>query len=273
MTAAAPITARAVELLDAPLGWLLLLPRDLAILLIAIGTSLLLVVVRRWTTNQDHLRRCRQDVRRLKELIRQARRDGDKAAAARTRRTLATVRGLRLRAEGKPLLAAIVPIVLLALWAVERLDYLPPEVGQDVAVRAYFPPSSVDGLAHLLAPKNMELRSGAVRLVEADPDGGAHGVASWTLRPTSASDASTLVIRHRGETVRHTLRVGGRTYAPPLAAHDGAKILATKVVLRRAKFLGIVPGIPALGCPPWLLAYLLLAVPLVPLWRRLLRIS
>jgi uncharacterized membrane protein (DUF106 family) len=272
MGALAQITIWITGLLDYLLGWLLILPRDAAILIVAVGTSLLLVAVRKWMTNQNQLRRCRDDVRRLKELIRQAKRTGDKAAAARTRATLATVNGMRLRAEGKPLLAAVVPIVLLAVWAVERLDYIPPKVGEDLVVRAYYPLSSVDELTHMVPPKSVEMRGSAVRLVEADPDGGGNGLASWVLRPGAPSDSVELVIRHQRETAKHTLRVGRRIYAPPLAAHDGGKILATEVVLRRARFLGIVPGIPAVGCPPWLLAYLLIAASLVPIWRRLFRV-
>ena len=112
------------RVLDVPLGWLLALPRDLAIALVAVGTSLVLTLVRKWTTNQDRLRRAGADVRRLRALLREAKWEKDRGAVRRLRTTLAMVRTIRFRAEGLPLLVSIVPIALLAFWAVQRLDYL-----------------------------------------------------------------------------------------------------------------------------------------------------
>ena len=272
MNALAQLSKWIVQAMDYPLGWLLLLPRDVAIGHIAVATSLFLAAVRKWTPSQDQLRRCGADVRRLRTLKRQARRARDKAAVARIRKTLGMVSGIKLKAEGKPLLAAVVPIILLAVWAVERLDYLPPRVDADLEVRAYYPLSSVGELTHLVPPAGCEMCGSAVRLVEVDPDGEANGIASWVLRPTSASESIELLIRHKGETASHPLSVGRRTYAPPAAVHGGEKILATEAVLRRARLFGVVPGIPAIAFPPWLVAYLLIAIPLVPVWRRVFRV-
>jgi hypothetical protein len=272
MSTLAQISAWLVRILDYPLGWLLALPRDVAILMVALGTSLLLTLVRRCTTNQDRLRRARSDVRRLKQRIREAERAKDKPAVKQMRTTLAMVNGIRLRAEGLPLLVSIVPIILLAVWAVERLDYFPPRVGEDLTVRAHYPLSSVGKLTHLVPTPALETKSHAIHLVEIDPAGGQTGLATWVLRPSAVSDSAELLIRHEGETARHTVRVGRRSYAAPRAVHDGGKILATEVVLRRARFLGIVPGIPALVFPPWLVAYLIIVIPSVPILRRLLRV-
>jgi hypothetical protein len=259
--------------LDAPLGWLLDLPRDLAIALVAVGTSLLLTLVRKWTTNQDRLRRAGADVRRLRALLREAKREKDPSAVRRLRTTLAMVRTIRFRAEGLPLLVSIVPIALLALWAVQRLDYVPARPGQDVPVRAYYPIGSVEGLTHLLAPPEVELPEGAVRQVAIAPDGDTNGVAEWVVRPMAPADEVDLLFRHRGQTVKHALRVGGRAYLPPVAMHGDGPILATEVMLRRARFLGIVPGVDAIGFPPWLVAYLILTIGLVPVSRRVLRVQ
>jgi hypothetical protein len=43
--------------------------------------------------------------------------------------------------------------------------------------------------------------------------------------------------------------------------------------MRPLKLLNVVPGIPALYCPPWLVAYLLLAVPLALALKRALRLN
>ncbi|HUT34954.1 MAG TPA: hypothetical protein VNE39_15800 [Planctomycetota bacterium] len=271
MEALAAITSFIVAAMDYPLGWLLALPRDVAIAIVAVGTSLLLTLVRKWTTDQDQLRRSKGDLRRLKQLLRQAKQAKDRTAAGRIRTSLAMVNGIRLKAEGKPLLVSLLPIVLLAVWAVERLDFFPPRVGEDLTIHAYYPLSSVDKLTHLVPPDGLEMHGEAIRLVEVDPHGQQNGLATWVLRPT-APVSTDLLIRHQGETADHAVRVGGRAYAPPLGAGSGNKILATETVLRQAKFLGIVPGLPALALPPWLIAYLLIVIPFVPILRRTLRV-
>ena len=78
--------------LDYVLGWLLLLPRDLTMLLLALGTTVLMTLARKWLTNQDLLGRCQADLNRLKELIQTARRAGDREAVQRLRTTQTTIR-------------------------------------------------------------------------------------------------------------------------------------------------------------------------------------
>jgi len=272
MNALADVSTWIARLMDLPLGWLLDLPRDVAIAIVAVATSLLLTLVRKWTTRQDHLRRCRDDARRLKQLIRQARKAKDRAAVLRHRKTLGMVGGMRLRAEGLPLVVSLGPIVLLAVWAVERLDYVPPRVGEDVVVRAYYPVSSVGRLTHLVPPAGAALRSDAIQLVQLDPKGERNGLATWKLCASEPLESAPLLIRHEGTTARHPLSAGGRVCGPPVVAHDDGLVQATAVELRRAKFLGIVPGIPAIAFPPWLVAYLVIVIPLVPLLRRVLRV-
>ena len=63
--------------------------------------------------------------------------------------------------------------------------------------------------------------------------------------------------------------VGRPTYAPPVQSypnHD--QIICSEIELQQVKLFNLVPGIPALALPPWLVAYLLIAVPSVSLVKR-----
>jgi hypothetical protein len=271
------ITDWLTHMLDVPLGWLLLLPRDLAILLVALMTSALLTLARKWSTDQDRLRRCKNDLRRLKQLRRAAKREGDSDAVGRIRTTIAMINATRMKAEGKPLLVSIIPIALLAIWALARLDYLAPEPGQELQARAYYPLAAIGKLTRLVPPDGVEMLDDPIRLVSIDPDGEANGLVVWRLRPTTTLEEAELAFRYLDETARHKLTVGLPVYAPPQLAHPG-EIQVTEVVLERARFLEIkslgipgIPGIPWVFFPPWLVAYLLLTMPLVPLSRNLLR--
>jgi uncharacterized membrane protein (DUF106 family) len=269
----AELSSTMARLLDLPLGWLLTLPRDAAIVLVAAGTSLIMTLARKWCTNQDLLRRTKDDLARLKSLAREAKRNGDKAAVLRTRSTVAAIKTMRLRADGIVLAVSLAPLAMLAMWAAQRLEYFPPRVGEELMLQAQYPLSSVDTLTHLVPPSGVKLNSPALQLVQVDPLDPQHGMAHWKFVPETPVDSLPLVVRHAGDSVTHLLNVGGQIYSPPVQMHVDVLPMTTTVELRQAKFLGRVPGFPQLGLAPWLVAYVLLSVALVPLLRRVLNVS
>ncbi len=265
------------RLVDYPLGWLLDLPRDLAIFIVAVGTSFILTIARKWTTNQDRLRRCREDSARLKQLKREAKRAKDKAAVKRIQTTVGMIGMTKMKAEGLPLLVSIVPIAMLAIWALARLNYYPPKPQEPLTVRAYYPKSSVSKLTLLVPPKGATLQGDAAQFVRISADE-KNGEAEWTVLPSEETKELSLVVRHQGQAVEHPVAVGTRFYHPPVVRHTGAPIDTTEVQLQQARFLegfmGFpgVPGVEVIMFPPWLVAYLIIVIPFVPLLRRALRI-
>jgi hypothetical protein len=234
-------------LLDYPLAWTLALPREAAILVTALLTSLVLTLVRKFTTNQDRMRRCKADLARLKTLLRQHKAAGDRAAVERTRATSTAVRLIQMRAEGLGLVVSLLPIGMLALWAMERLDYLPARVGQEVTITARYSLSVVDSVTHLVPPDKARLVSPAVQLVRPDPEDKEHGVATWALVSDAPTDGLEVLIRHDRQTAAHVLRVGGNTYDPPLVHHQGGAVVETEIGLTQAWLARISPmagGLP-----------------------------
>ena len=100
-----------VAVMDVLLGWLLRLPSDLQLIAVALGSAIILTAVRVWTSNQDLLRRCRDDKARLKTLIREAKKRRERIAVRRHRSTLGMIAMKQLRQEVRPLLASLLPIV------------------------------------------------------------------------------------------------------------------------------------------------------------------
>jgi len=265
------ISATLTGALDYLLGWLLYLPRDAAIVAVALATSLLLTLVRKWCTDQDLLARCAADLRQLQLRIRGAKAARDRSSVRRHKETVNLIKLRQLAAEGRVLIWSLVPLVLLATWALERLDYLPPQIGKELTLRAYFPLSSENRRTHLVPPEGFQLRSPAVQLAEKDADG-QNCLASWILVAERPIPPTGLIVRHQERSVEHVVHVDGRRYAPPLCSHSEPLIPVTEISLPQARFLGIVPGVPALGLPPFVVAYLLLALGLVYPLRRVLRV-
>ena len=259
--------------LDIPLGWLLGLPRDVTLLLFAIATALLMTLARRAVTNQDLLRRCAQDLRQLKQLIRSAKLSRDKPQLQRLRGTTALIKGMQLTADLKVLAVVLVPIAALALWATERLDYLPPRVGEELVVRAYFPLSSIDGLTHLVPTPGFELTSSTIQQVtRADAKLPPSGIAEWTVRSSSVADDLVFAIRHHGESGAHHVAIGRPTYLPLQQFHPNERLSRTEVVLQRYRPLSLDLKTDSIGLPPWMIGYLALTLLMVPGLKRLLRV-
>lgn len=259
--------------LGGPLGWLLLLPRDATLLVFSVLTALLMTLARRWVTNQDLLRRCSEDLRQLKQLNREAKQSGDKPRRQRLRNTVGLVKRMQLAEDMKVLAVVLVPVAVLAMWAVERLDYLPPRVGEELVVRAFFPISSVDGVTHLVPTDGVELRSSPIQIIRADRQSPPIGLAEWTLRLTSASDELALTIRHHGESAVHRVSVGRQVYLPPQQLHQNQRVVGTDVLLRRYRPLGVDLKTDAIGLAPWMIGYLVLTLLFVPGLKRWLRVA
>jgi hypothetical protein len=271
-----------LALADPLLNWLLRLPVDLALVLVAVGTAAIITFSRLFTTDQDLLRRCDQDKKRLKQLIREAKRQKDKEAVTRYRSTWNMIGMTTMKQEGWPLLAAILPIAVLGTWCFQRLAFHPPQAGQSVPVKAYFPISAVGELAHLVPQAGLREVSQAdsgqsgrwiqeIVNDEPGPDGLAtNGVATWHVQVEARPEPYALLIRYKTTTAQKEVLVGQPAYSPDVESYgDDQPILSVELGMKPVRFLGVVPGIERLFLPPWLVAYFLLAIPSVSLIKRL----
>lgn len=278
------VTAMCLAVTDPLLNWMLYLPRDAALVIVALGTALILTVVRLFTTNQDLLRRCKQDKARITELKRAAKAGGDKEALARYHATLQTITMKTLKAEGKPLLVSLVPIALVATWAFSRIAYLPITDGEAVRLRIYTPLSAIGQWAHVLPQPGLKSEAGWIQEVKedvvrresssAEPAQAANGVAEWILRADGRSEPYEIEIRLAGRTIRMELITDGIHYANPPQKQYGEDP-ATEIVetaLAEYKPFGVVPGWAAAMLPPWIVGYLLIVLPLALVLKPILRI-
>ena len=274
---------------DVLFGWLLLLPSDAALLIIAIGTGAILVFSRLVSTNQDMLRRCDQDKTRLKQLMREAKRQKDKEALLRYRASMGLISITTMKAEGLPLLVAIVPIGILGAWCFERIAFHPPQAGEVVSVVAYFPVSAAGQVVHIVPQAGIEAVSPdrgtrddcwvqEIKVVSDPPGASPQGEAIWHLKakPNEAKHKPYILdIRYKKGSYKKELLVGQRTYAADVEFYQNAPIVCTQIEMRPVKLFGIVPGIDwgrlpgPLQLAPWLVAYFLIAIPSVSLLKRI----
>ena len=266
---------------DPLFNWLLSLPMSLALFIVALMTSFLLTFTRKYTTNQDLLKRCDEDKTRLNQLIREDKARGDKAAVGRHKDVLNRIGVKVMNAEGKPLLVALIPIAILGTWAFNRLAYEPAPLDKPVKVVAHFRSDLADTAVHILPVESLVAPNGWIQTIEKrdltpaekEKKGGASAVgrAEWLIDRKDKSKVSEkpyeLTIVHGEEkplTVH--LHLGQKTYGEviDLALDEPC----AGVELNEFLFLGKLPTIDViipwlalpLFIPSWLLGYLILAI-------------
>ncbi len=287
------LTNAVLLITDPLLNWLLYMPRSAAIAVVAILTSLLLTYSRKWAADQEWLARADADIKRLKILTREARKRRDKEAVKRHTMSVNQIKLRSVKHEGKPLLVAILPIALLATWGFSRLGHVPPRDNEPVQIKMYMPPSGIDDFAHILPQPDIQADTGWVQRVKPDtypePDGywekGTRfvaewlqimpplgGVATWTVRAPARREPYTLQLVYRGEVYEKELIVGRRIYAAQAVLVDlDGPVQATEQMLPIVKPFGVIGGFGPFF-PPWLVAYLLIAIPFVSVLKRVANI-
>ena len=257
---------------DVLLGWALGRSWTAALVVVALGTGVILAVVRKIATNQDLLRRAAADKKTLARLIRKAKKRRDKPAVKRMRATKSMIAARTFAQEGLPLLLAILPIAMLATWCFNRLSFHPPAAGEEVEVVFYAPVSAVGEVMHLVPTEGLAADRWIQPVMLGNVDGRPSGMARWLVRAQARPEPYPLRFRFRGATFdRGRLLVGQRTYCPPLAASDATDEIGSEAKLREARLFGVVPGYGRV-LPPWLVGYLLLVIPLAIAVKRALRV-
>ena len=190
---------------DLCFGWLLWMPRGVAIALIAVLTAALSHAIRSLSEQRGWAARCQRDLIQLRRLIRQADAAGDRNALARHRDNRARVLSARGWHESRILLTTLVPLLTMVIWAEERLSRLPILPHQTVTFRVTTPLSEVGRLTHLVPTERLAVHAGYVRRIEAMTAGEVHvGVADWGVSVESSEPIEVLV-RSGAKTLSHPL--------------------------------------------------------------------
>ena len=76
-------------------------------------------------------------------------------------------------------------------------------------------------------------------------------------------------IRYKDRTYVKKFLAGGRRYAPDVRIPDSTEdVQAIELAMRPVRLFGVIGRLDIVFLPPWLVAYLLIAIPFVPLIKR-----
>ena len=239
---------------DALLGWLLALPRDASLIILAMSTAAMSLVLR-WRLSDQHTLRCmRVDRRRLAQRIAAARRDDQQESLLRYRRISARILRKQALVETRLALLTFVPLSAIVTWAAARIHYWPPNPGEPIEFVLYTPASAVGTVVHLVPSEDLEAPTGWIREVESSQrHGSPRGRAVWSLKSREAQVSRRLEVRIRSRTLTHPVMIGFNRYPPPDVLHEDE--FESRLTLTPYQPFGWFPGIA--GLAPWLTAYLI----------------
>lgn len=235
-------------------GWMLHLPRDVALALLILFSAGLMLIIRRLLADQSLLRLAAADLRTLRQLRRTARAAGDDETVARCRRTRGLVFRKKLKGERLSILVSLLPLSVLFVWGTARLDSLPPNAGEPLRLEARVNAAAAGEVIHLVPVDGIRVEGGWIRQITQQRGSEfSTGVAQWDFTADEKITPYKLSLRFRNEAATHLLSVGGPVY--PLERQNLDGEIETRVELNPYRPLGFVGGFAPLGLPAWAIAY------------------
>lgn len=166
--------------LDLVLGWTSFLPSVAGVTAVGVISGLGVMLLQKYCSNQDLLRRCKADLALIKSRMKGA----DPASAARLAGLRGRVVGKYAGAAMRPSLWSIPIITVVALWAGARMANQPVRPGEDLEVEAYFE-DGAEGYAHIVPSPAISVVGPPVAVIGAV---GSGRQARWKVRALQAGD-------------------------------------------------------------------------------------
>lgn len=260
-------------LFDHVIGWLLVLPKDLALIVFGILCAATLLLLRRTIGNNDLRERCKADRKRIQILCKSARQAHDTDTLKRLRNQRALVGLKELKAEAPVMLAAVPVFLLLMAWCSARLQYHPLQPGEPIEVLAWLPPSSSGELVHLVPHVNLHSINGWIQRVQPSARHGKNiGRATWTLQ-SLAEGSHPIILRYKNKTIAKQLYTTAK-WSDSSKADSIDPAITLELNLRPVRLFNTLPGFTSLNLPPCVIAsglVCLMAISLFNHTRKLVR--
>ena len=159
------------------------LPPLLAILLIAIIISLITTFAYKWLTNQEEMKRLKQEQKALQKKVKEHRNEPQKMMQLNKEAMQKSTK--LMSASMKPMFITMLPIILIFMWLNLHLSYLPIMPNDEFTTTAYFKKGTM-GEVSLLVSGGLTLLSNSNQVIEENK-------ASWTLK----GDAGEYILEYQ----------------------------------------------------------------------------
>jgi len=245
------------SLLDPVLSPLLRLGSLWAIIILALGITLIITLCYKYLTDQDEMKRLKKKLKDSQKKMKKLQKDDPKKALAMQKSAM-ELNMKYMKHSFKPTLYTFIPIIIIFGWMNANLAFLPIMPGEDFTVTA----TMVEGL-----PGNVILTSIPELYIE-EPVKPASEEVIWNLRAQKGE--YDLVVEYGDKTFHKSLLVSDSKYVAPTQASEGS---VEKITLGMTEVKPL-NGFSIFGWEPgWLGTYIILSIVLSLGMRKGLGIS
>lgn len=143
-------------------GWLLYLPPFWAILILSFLVSVIIVLITKYTTNQDLMKRLKEETKALQKEMKELKEDPEKMMHVQKKAMQANIK--YMAQSFRPMIFTIIPILIIFGWIQGHLAYEPILPGQEFNVEVVFE-KGVSGSIIAEAPEGIQITSDKTREV------------------------------------------------------------------------------------------------------------
>ncbi len=228
-------------------GWLLPLPPFWSILILSIIMSLIVIIITKYTTDQDLMKRLKDEQKELQKEIKMLKDNPEKMMQVQKKQMESSMK--YMTQSFKPMIFTFIPIIIIFGWISANLAYEPILPGQEFSVRVQFE-KGITGTINATAPEGITLTSDASKQV-------SDGVAIFTFKGDAGDYLSpAITFDVNGKSYTQEVKITAkRAYVNPLKSVRDKTVKSIETVQDKTKVIRI--GSFSLS---WIWSYIIFSV-------------
>jgi uncharacterized membrane protein (DUF106 family) len=192
------------DILNPVLSPLLKIPSVVAIIALSFLLSLIITLVYKFTTNQDLMKRLKEEMKALQKDMKELSKDPEKAMAVQKQVMQANMK--YMGQSMKSMIYTFIPIILIFGWMNVNFAYDPIAPGQDFTTTITFE-KGIDGFVELSVPQGITINGDEKREIK-------DGMVTWVLSGNEGEYLLQYIIN--GKTYDKEVLISERGYKEPI---------------------------------------------------------
>jgi len=241
-------------------GWMLGLPPFWSILILSFLISLIIVLITKYTTDQDLMKHLKTESKELQKQMKTLKDQPEKMMAVQKQHMEMSMK--MMKQSFRPMFFTLIPILLIFGWMQDRLAFEPITPEQEFSVKIQFE-KGLTGVINATAPEGIVLTSEPSKEIT---DGTAIFTFKGTEPGTYSAPGLTFTVNGK-EYAKDILITNERKYLTPLKTIRDKTVYSIETVHEKAKVINI--GTFSLS---WLWSYIIFSIAFSSILRKLLKI-
>jgi uncharacterized membrane protein (DUF106 family) len=195
-------------------GWLLPMPPFWSILIVSLIMSLIVLIITKYTTDQDLMKRLKDEQKELQKEIKTLKDNPEKMMQVQKKQMESSMK--YMTQSFKPMIFTFIPIIIIFGWISANLAYEPIMPGQEFSIKVQFEKGAT-GTINATAPEGITLTSDAGKQV-------SDGISIFTFKGNEGDYISPGIdFNVNGKTYTQEVKITAkRAYTNPLkSVRDG----------------------------------------------------